>query len=136
MSFFVVINILFLIALVIHVVLIAYSMLYPSTPSIKIYEKPLNETEFPISIKLCALEDRESDAMRHNTSGYERNFRFFLGQSMFNKSLIGWSGHTKDSSVLGSVRGKYLNLIGSDRSSVSHFVCPSGTKCSFFLFHA
>ena len=81
-------------------------MLYPSTPSIKIYEKRLNETEFPISIKLCALEDRESDTMRHNTSGYERNFRFFLGQSMFNKSLIGWSGHNQDGSFLGSVRGK------------------------------
>ena len=112
MSFFLVINILFLIALVIHVVLIAYSMLYPSTPSIKIYEKRLNETEFPISIKLCALEDRESDTMRHNTSGYERNFRFFLGQSMFNKSLIGWSGHNEDGSVLGSVRGKkYFSLL-------------------------
>lgn len=83
-------------------------MIYPSTPTIKIYEKSLNQIEFPISIKLCALEDGESDSMRHNTSGYEKNFRFFLGQSMFNKSLIGWGGHTEDGSFLGSVRGKNL----------------------------
>ena len=86
-------------------------MIYPSTPTIKIYEKSLKEIEFPISITLCASEERESDVMRHNTSGYDRNFQFFLGQSMFNKSLIGWSGHTQDGSFLGSVRGrKKLNI--------------------------
>ena len=106
MSFFLIVNVVFLIALCIHVFFITYSMIHPSIPTIKIYEKSLSEIEFPISIKLCALEDTESDVMRHNTSGYERNFRFFLGQSMFNKSLIGWSGHTQDGSFLGSVKGK------------------------------
>ena len=106
MSFFLVVNVVFLIALIIHVFLIAYSMIYPSVPSVNIYKKSYNEIEFPISIKICAKEDRESDIMRHNVSGYERSFRFYLGQSMFNESLFGWSGHTENGSTLGSVEGE------------------------------
>ena len=106
MSFFLVVNVLFLIALIIHVILIAYSMIYPSVPSVKIYKRSYNEIEFPIRIKICAREDRESDTLRNNITGYERNFKFFLGQSMFNESLFGWSGHTEDGSFLGSAEGK------------------------------
>ena len=119
MSFLLIVNVVFMIAFLIHMFFIAYSMIHPDTPTIKIYEKSLNEIEFPLSIKLCASEDRESDVMRHNTSGYERNFNFFLGQSMFNKSLIGWSGHTQDGSFLGSVKGKNkLNSIKSRAKKV------------------
>ena len=110
MSFLLTVNVVFMIAFFIHMFFITYSMIHPDTPTIKIYEKSLNEIEFPLSIKLCASEDSESDIMRHNNSGYERNFYFFLGQSMFNKSLIGWSGHTQDGSFLGPVKGK-RNLI-------------------------
>ena len=105
MGFLAVINVLFLIALIIHVFLIAYSMIYPSIPSVKIYKKSYNEIEFPIGIKLCATEDRESDILRHNISGYERSFRYYLGQSMFNDTAFGWSGHTENGSILGTAEG-------------------------------
>ena len=121
MSFFLVVNVLFLIALIIHVCVIAYSMIYPSVPSVKIYKRSYNEIEFPISIKICATEDRESDIMRHNISGYERNFMFFLGQSMFNESLIGWSGHTENGSFLGSAEGKKKSMLMNNEPKLSCF---------------
>ena len=99
------INVVFLMAFVIHVFLVAFSLIYPNTPSVKVYKKSFNEIEFPISIKICATEDRDSDAMRHNVTGYKRSFKFFMGESMFNDSLFGWRGHTKDGSVLGSTQG-------------------------------
>ena len=106
------INVLFLIVLIIHVFLVAFSMIYPSTPSVKVYKKTYNDIEFPISIKLCAKEDRENDRKRHNITGYHRSFKFFMGQSMYNYSLIGWSGHTKNGSILGSSQGNSsLNYI-------------------------
>ena len=81
-------------------------MIYPSVPSVKIYQKSYNEIEFPISIKICATESRTEEKLRTNMSGYERMFTFYQGQSMYNKSLFGWSGHTENGSHLGSVEGK------------------------------
>ena len=105
MSWNVAINVVFSIALVIHVFLVVFSMIYPNTPSVKVYKKSFNEIDFPISIKICATEDRDRDTMRHNVTGYKRSFKFFMGESMFNDSLFGWRGHTKDGSVLGSTQG-------------------------------
>ena len=107
MSWNVAINVVFSIALVIHVFLVVFSMIYPNTPSVKVYKKSFNEINFPISIKICATEDRDSDIMRHNVTGYARVFKFFMGESMFNDSLFGWRGHTKDGSTLGSTQGKF-----------------------------
>ena len=106
MSFFIAGNVVFLIAFTIHVSLISYSMIYPSVPSVKIYQKSYNEIEFPIGIKICATENRTEESLRTNISGYERMFTFFQGQSMYNKSLFGWSGHTENGSPLGSAEGK------------------------------
>ena len=42
------INVVFLMAFVIHVFLVAFSRIYPSTPSVKVYKKSFNEIDFPI----------------------------------------------------------------------------------------
>ena len=108
------INVVFLIVLIIHVFLVAFSMIYPSTPSVKVYKKTYDEIDFPISIKICATEDRDQDIKRHNGTGYQRSLNFFMGQSMYNDSLIGWRGHTRNGSILGSAQGnssdKQINL--------------------------
>ena len=108
------INVVFLIVLIIHVFLVAFSMIYPSTPSVKVYKKTYDDIDFPISIKICATEDREQDIKRHNGTGYQRNLNFFMGQSIYNGSLIGWRGHTSNGSILGSALGnlsyKQINL--------------------------
>ena len=109
MDFNIAINILFSMALIIHVFLVAYSMIHPSTPSIKVYKKRFNEIDFPVCIKICATEDRERNINRHNVLGYKKNVQFFVGKSMFNESLIGWSGHTKEGSILGSTQGMLMH---------------------------
>ena len=107
----IIINVVFLIVLIIHVFLVAFSMIYPSTPSVKVYKKTYNEIDFPISIKICATEDRDRDIKRHNVTGYQRSFKFFMGQSMYNGSLFGWRGHSKNGSILGSTQGNsFLDL--------------------------
>ena len=99
------INVVFLIVLIIHVFLVAFSMIYPSTPSVKVYKKIYNEIDFPISIKICATEDRDREIKRHKVTGYKRSLKFFMGQSMYNGSLFGWRGHSKNGSTLGSAQG-------------------------------
>ena len=112
MSLNIAINVVFSIALVIHVFLVVYSMICPNTPSVKVYKKRFNEIDFPISIKICSTEDQDSDIKRHNFTGYAKSFKFFMGESMFNDSLFGWRGHTKDGLTLGSTQGiSSLDLI-------------------------
>ena len=105
----IVINVVFSLALIIHVFLVAYSMIFPSIPSIKVYKKRLNEIDFPVSIIMCATEDRERNNYKYNILGYKNKLKFFLGQSMFNESLIGWSGHTKEGLILGSIQGMLMH---------------------------
>ena len=106
MYFNIIVNCVFIIAFTVHVVMIAFNLIYPTIPSVKVYKKNYHDIDFPITFKLCAIEDRFSDYQRHNSVGYSRRHKFFLaGQSMFNKSLLGWMGHTVDGSTLGSVEG-------------------------------
>ena len=105
MTINIVVNVIFSIALIIHVFMVAYGMIYPNIPSVRVFKKSINQIDFPVSIKICATEDRERDIKRHSGSGYTRSFKFFLGQSMFNRSLIGWKGHTKNGSTIGSTQG-------------------------------
>ena len=37
--------------------------------------------------------------------GYEEIWKFYAGQSLFNKSLVGWNGHTVDGGTIGSIEG-------------------------------
>ena len=38
--------------------------------------------------------------------GYSNVWQFYAGQSLFNKSLVGWNGHTIDGGALGSTDGR------------------------------
>ena len=99
-----VVNLIFLIACVVHVTVNGYYILHPQLPSIRILKKNLHNIDFPLAFKLCVSEIKNS-AHRYKKVGYLKSFEFFQGKSMHNNSLYGWGGHTKAGSAIASVEG-------------------------------
>ena len=48
------------------------------------------------------------DLTELNTAGYDCVEKYFLGQSMFNKSQVGWAGHTENGTMKGTVQGTFF----------------------------
>ena len=72
----------------------------------------LVDVEFPVLFKLCvkpAFNQTELEA-----AGYENSWGYFKGESMFNSSIIGWAGHTRDGQIVSDVSGKLGNHFSSD----------------------
>ena len=88
----------------VHISLNGYYILYPELPEIKITNRKLEDIEFPLSLKVCVSEISNS-FHRYSNLGYKNDFQFFYGKSAFNKSLIGWAGHTKNGSKVGEISG-------------------------------
>ena len=82
-----------------HVSNIVYNNIYPDVPEILVYEKKLNEIEFPISFLLC-LNQFENDTLKFRKFSYKNVQDFFIGQRMYNARLKGWKGHKVDGSVV------------------------------------
>ena len=38
--------------------------------------------------------------------GYDNLYSFYLGRNMYNRSVVGWNGHTKNGETLTSAEGK------------------------------
>ena len=100
-----ILNFLFCIAFLIHISILIYYIIYPEVPEIVVYQKNLKEIDFPMNIRICAHELNDSKT-RYQKFGYKNGYSFFMGSSMFNKSLYGWAGHSENGSVLGNVEGK------------------------------
>ena len=65
-------------------------------------EIALKDIDFPLDIKICAEPAFNERAIFN--AGYERkSYKYFLGKSRFNKTVVGWAGHTKDYGTVGSV---------------------------------
>ena len=45
------------------------------------------------------------DTERYEELGYTDGWRFYMGQSKYNKSIFGWNGHTKDGETIGTTEG-------------------------------
>ena len=90
-----------------HIAILIYEEFHPNLPLIEYVEKNLDEIEFPLSFKFCIFEtkDKKNSKNRFNQFGYEDNVNFFMGFSKYNKSIIGWGGHTENGSTLASVKG-------------------------------
>ena len=93
-----------IVSCIVHVLFICIQMFYPSLPEIRVYKKDLKDIEFPISFRICAHELRKGDE-KFKKLGYKGIKDFFRGRSMFNKSLVGWTGHTENGSTIGTVDG-------------------------------
>ena len=106
-SVMLVVNLILLLACVIHVTVNGYYILNPQLPSIRILKKNLQDIDFPLAFKLCASEISGS-RYRYRNLGYSKDLEFFAGKSKFNSSLYGWSGHTENGSTIASVEGNSL----------------------------
>ena len=79
-------------------------MFNPELPSIKTYKKKFTEIEFPLVFRICANEIEDSTE-RYKEYGYRFDYSYFIGQSIYNRSLIGWNGHTKEGGTIASIEG-------------------------------
>ena len=61
----------------------------------------LEDIDFPVVINICVNPGFNQRALHE--VGYNDTLSYFLGQSRFNNSIIGWGGHTKDSGPIGTV---------------------------------
>ena len=93
----------------VHISSILIKMLYPQEPSVRSYVKNLHDIDFPMTMRLC-LEHRNLDGNDTNLKlwGYRNIRQYFMGASLWNTSIIGWSGHTENGYTLGSVEGDLI----------------------------
>ena len=101
------INLILLVACVVHVSVNGYYILYPELPLIRVLKKSLHDIDFPLAFTLCISEITNS-LDRYRDVGYLNYRYFFKGKSMYNSSLHGWSGHTENGSTIASVEGNSL----------------------------
>ena len=66
----------------------------------------MTEIKFPLIFQIC-LSENENTNDRYQKFGYEYVWDYFKGESMYNKSFVGWAGHTKNGSTFGSVDGNF-----------------------------
>ena len=97
-------HIIFMVAFVVHFSIIAYEMKYPKHPSIKIRKTDLRNIDFPVIFKFCVGDVENNE--KFERLGYADRYDVFIGNSMFNNSLVGWNGHTQNFSTLMPVGGK------------------------------
>ena len=80
--------------------------MFTKNPDIRVERKDLKEIEFPLAFKLCEDQGSNQDNIEnYRKFGYNNSRGFFRGESMFNKSLWGWNGHTRNNSIIGTVKG-------------------------------
>ena len=60
----------------------------------------LEAARFPLTFRLCAYR-LDGSAERFESVGYQDEERMFLGQSRFDDSKFGWSGHGVNMGVAG-----------------------------------
>ena len=87
-----------------HICFLFYNTVHPDLPDIKVYQKRLDEVEFPLSFLLCVHEMVHVTG-RYKKLGYSNDWDFFTGKSRYNESIYGWGGHTENGSSYGSVEG-------------------------------
>ena len=115
----IVINGSFTIVLLIHVFYIGKNLMFPGNPNIRVHRKDLMDIRFPLAFKLCVSRLDDSNFEPYYKYGYRGSYAFFRGESMYNASLRGWRGHTRNNSVIG---------LGSVKGEMSFFLAPTGDK--------
>ena len=99
------VNVVFTILCLLHIIINFHVTLYPPNPDIKVYDKELKDVVFPILFKLCGKEIYNTSE-KFRKLGYRNEIPFFIGRSQHSKNVIGWNGHTENRSTIGSVSGK------------------------------
>ena len=97
-----ILNFILIVICIYHVSNIIYKNINPDVPEILIYEKKLNEIDFPISFLIC-LNEFDNDTHKYRKVGFNNVQDLFLGRRMkYNSTLKrtviekykkGWKGH-------------------------------------------
>ena len=90
---------------VLHICSIVYLNANPRLPNIIKYKKDIEDIEFPISFILC-INPKKNSIEKMKTFGYVDEWSFYSGKSMFNDSIIGWAGHSKNGPIYESAEGR------------------------------
>ena len=77
-------------------IIIVNQLLNPEFPLTQVHEANLENIKFPLVFLLCATNQSEEANNIFKKFGYENEERFFIGQSMYNRSISGWSGHLQN----------------------------------------
>ena len=104
-------NIALMIACTVHVTNILKGSLFPELPNVKHYENDLKIIEFPVTFKFCFMAsdtNRERRNWIFKKYGYKTIVQFFRGQSKFDKTLVGWNGHTENGTTMTSTQVKNI----------------------------
>jgi hypothetical protein len=80
------------------------SHIHPTQTVTRVEKKDLNGIPFPVLFKICIKPG--FDRVELNNAGYKHAGRYFLGESRFNSSVVGWAGHLPDGKIKGNVSGK------------------------------
>ena len=72
---------------------IGYNLFYPSQKTTEIQKTELGL--FPLVFKICPKPAFNISAVR--SEGYQDVWNYFLGISLYNKSVFGWAGHANTS---------------------------------------
>ena len=101
-------NFIFSIIFLVHVIIIGTSQ---RNPTIRVYKKTLEDIKFPLVFKMCASYQFDINE-KFKKFGYESPKEFYRGKSMHTSkeglNLYGWSGHSKNFTTLGSVKGDVI----------------------------
>ena len=73
--------------------------IYPEQTNIRVSER--NMSNFPLVFKICFDPGLNKSAIKE--AGYKSNWQYMNGHSKYNRSIVGWAGHTNTSGVRGSV---------------------------------
>ena len=69
----------------------------------QISEKNVTIQDFPVVFKICIQPGFAAETLK--TVGYSDIHSYFLGESLYNRSLIGWAGHTQEGAAFTDVAG-------------------------------
>ena len=97
------------IAFLIQLFYVGTGQLSPSKPLTTVEKLILSEIEFQVVFKMCVNKYTNEDET-FKKIGYKDLEGYFIGQSIFNTSVIGWAGHRENGDAFGTVEGKVLKV--------------------------
>ena len=76
----------------------------PELPVLSVHQKNIKDIEFPLSFLIC-IDQIVNDTTKYREVGYNNVYRFYIGESRHNESVIGWRGHMINGSKYNTVEG-------------------------------
>ena len=83
---------------------------HPDETFTQIEKKDSSNIVFPGLIKICIYPTSFSQTATDiiGIAGYGSDHQYFMGESLYNRYIIGWAGHTREGGVYGTVEGEFL----------------------------